>query len=120
MAGRYIEAAKPITTWKLELRNADGNELGTDRYQGTYEEAFADAKNWLAEMKAIGNPGIEMLVINDETEEVVYQGDFGLFEAVEMSNIEDPATQERLLAAAAARNQSDRESEDFYERERQA
>lgn len=72
--------ASQILEWHLEIRrSSDGLCESTDTFVGTEQEAMEDAREWLEEALTIDDYQLEILVINKETEECIYQGTFDMF-----------------------------------------
>jgi hypothetical protein len=67
-----------MASWRLELRDNLGREEGTEVIHGTYALAYSEAESWLAEMLTLDTYQREMLIINIETDECMYQGTFDM------------------------------------------
>jgi len=77
-AKKYSVPERNISTrYHLEIiRSSDGGIEGTDTFNGTEQAALALAKHWLAEAHTLDSYQKEILVINTETDECIYQGNF--------------------------------------------
>ena len=84
LESEVYQQQRAIHLWHLELRDAaHGYIEGTDRITGTEQEAMQEARQWLREALTLDSYQKEILVINVETEECVYQGTFEMVPTME-------------------------------------